>query len=528
MSVKTAEAANAPQGTGLLTKAFDVIDVISLNHGLLGTREISEETGIARPTLYRILSALTARGFVRYDPKAQTYHIGYRALDIAQKVWSSSDLTSISASELRRLRDVTGETAYLAVAERDNVLSIGRFEGSHPHRSSAKLGSLKPMHCTSQGKVLLAFMPAERREHILALERDAFTQHTLVTREALDAELRTVQNRGYAIDDEEIVLGTRCIGAPIIDRDGNAIAAISIAGPTFRITHERVRALAKELMEVARIIGSQVVPAAPMRSRRSEFFPISKHPAFSGAAPVWDTANERLLWIDQLAPVLMESSTDGTRVLRDFPTRIETMALTERFGPFVFFGRTAVRTRDGAEYPLPLPVQAAAAFPADDKMLLALKAESDTSALLVVMTHDGRLSDLAPVPGPVSGLHIGTDGKTVYIASAQRGTITLCDTGTGGSRVLARVPEASGKPQACALDTAGRLWVALSNGWSVARIDELGEIAERMPMPVPNPMGLCFGGSDGRELFVTTARIEQDRSDLTNAPLSGHTLRFVD
>lgn len=519
---------SAPQGTGLLTKAFDIIDLIAQHHGHIGTREISELTGIARPTLYRILSALTARGVVRCDPETHCYFIGYRTLDIAQQVWSSSDLTSVSAGELRRLRDVTGETAYLAVAEGNHVLSIGRFEGVHPHRSSAALGSLKPMYCTSQGKAMLAFMPPEKRERILALPRERLTEHTITDRAALEAELGTVYHRGYAIDDEEIVLGTRCVGAPVIDRDGAVIAAISIAGPAFRITHERVKALAKELTEVARVIGSQVAPKTPERPRSSEFFPVTKQPAFAGASPHWDTARQSLWWIDRLAPAVFESGSQGTRIVREFSSRLDALVLSPWYGPFVFLGDSVARLRDGAEFCAPAAVQAAAHIPGDGRLLLAVDSETEGSSLLVKMTHNGTFSPMTTLAGPVSDLVVASDGRTAYAASAERGTVVIADLATGKSRVLARMPAASGRPRSCTLDAAGRLWVALTNGWSVARIDELGEIAERLPVPVPNPTGLCFGGEDGRTLYVTTARIGLDRFDLSNAPLSGQCLRFVE
>lgn len=517
----------APQGTGVLTKAFDILDEIALQQGQANARDIADATGIARPTLYRILSAMTARGIVRCDPVSHSYQIGFRTLDIAQQVWSSSNLSAISAGELRRLRDITGETTYLAVPEGDGVLSIGRFQGPHSRRSSAELGSIKPMHCTSQGKALLAFLPERQRAKFMAQPLDRRTEKTITEHSALEAELSAIRNRGYAVDDEEIVLGTRCVGAPILGSDGTAIAAISIAGPTFRVTIERVKFLAKEVAEAARIIGAQVNPETRKRPRGADFQPVSKQAAFIGGAPQWDAKRNSLFWIDHLAPALFESDQNGTQLVQEFDNRIDALALTRGFGPFVFTGHTALRLRDSARFDLPEPVIAAATMRSNDEILVMFR-HGENGVQLRRMLPTGKLSEKAIVTGPASGFCISSDEGTAFIASRTSGTVTRLDLATEKSRVLSRIPQAAGSPVSCAVDMQGRVWVALAHGWSLARLDEIGEIAERVPVPTPNPTGLCFGGETGTNLYVTTERYGLDRNDLTNAPLSGHTLRLAD
>lgn len=519
----------APRGTGVLTKAFDVLDEIAASQGQTTARDIGEATGIPRPTLYRILSAMATRGLVRYDSATHTYQVGYRTLDIAQQVWSSSDLAAVSAGELRRLRDITGETAYLAVAEGDGVLSIGRFEGPHSHRSSAALGSVKPMHCTSQGKSLLAFLPKAHRARIIGLGLERRTEFTITDPAALDTELETIRNRGYAIDDEEIVLGTRCVGAPILDGEGGVIAAVSVAGPTFRVTHDRVEFLANEVVEAARLISSQVGPRVRLRRRGAAFVPVSRNPAFVGGSPHWDAAGKRLFWIDQLAPALFGSDARGTRQVQEFETRIDAMALTHDFGPFVLAGAEAIRQRDGAVFPLPARVLAAAGSDACNRMVIAVEAEGEAGTQLCRFEPDGRVKPAVRLAGRVGGLALAQDGEIALACAPDCGTVWRIDIAADKARVLARIPRAAGQPVACTSDGQGRAWVALSHGWSVARLDDMGEIVERLPVPVPNPTGLCFGGDWGTELYVTTARYGLlDRSALTNAPLSGHTLLYME
>lgn len=117
-------------GTAVLQKAFDLLDHIGDTPGQLDSADLARRTGMPRATLYRILAALQARGLVRADPGQQTYSLGFHLIELAQNVWSSSDLISVAASELRRLRDMTGETSYLAVMHEGAMRSLGRFDGA--------------------------------------------------------------------------------------------------------------------------------------------------------------------------------------------------------------------------------------------------------------------------------------------------------------------------------------------------------------------------------------------------------------
>jgi IclR family acetate operon transcriptional repressor len=242
---------------------------------------------------------------VRRDPLRKVYCLGFRCFEMARQAYAMPDLVAAAALELRALRDLTGETSYLATLDGREVISLERCDGAHSQRSAAALGQRKPVHCTSQGKAILSAMPDEARD---AIVRDAvlkpLTPLTITDRRRLKAELRITRARGYAIDDEEIVLGVRCVGAPVVDAAGQVRGAISVAGPAYRLTRERLELLGPEVAEAARRVGAQLQPAGTNLTPSTEaaVTALPGNWAFYGAHPLWSADGSRLWWADVLAP----------------------------------------------------------------------------------------------------------------------------------------------------------------------------------------------------------------------------------
>ncbi|KAF1020409.1 MAG: Pectin degradation repressor protein KdgR [Paracidovorax wautersii] len=232
------------EGAGTLDKALDVLDAIGEVPAGLSQSDIAERLQLPRTTVYRLLGTLVARGLLRRDPLRKVYCLGFRCFEMARQVYAMPDLAAAAAMEMRLLRDLTGETSYLAALDGLDVLSLERCDGAHSQRSAAVLGQRKPVYCTSQGKAILSALDAATRD---AIVRDVtlkpLTPHTITDRRRLQAELRITAARGYAIDDEEIVLGVRCVGAPIVDAQGQVRGAISVAGPAYRLTRARLELL---------------------------------------------------------------------------------------------------------------------------------------------------------------------------------------------------------------------------------------------------------------------------------------------
>ncbi|WP_051389557.1 IclR family transcriptional regulator C-terminal domain-containing protein [Bradyrhizobium sp. Ec3.3] len=515
-------------GTALLGKACDVLELIGRSPGSLDQATLAEQTGIPRATLYRILAALISRGLIRADPRTQNYTLGFNFLDLAQNAWSSSDLASIASVELRRLRDLTGETAYLAVQEGCHVLSLGRFESVHSERSNARLGALKPMHCTSQGKSILAHLSDTQLEFALRTELAKFTDNTICDPEQLRAHLAVVRARGYAIDDEEIILGTRCVGTAILDPGGKPLAAISVAGPTFRITAQRAEQLGQELVEVAKRISDLLAPAIKSARHAPDGYKVwTKDAAFIGSAPHWDLRTRTLVWADLLAPAIRA---DGERPymisLQDLSESINSICLVENGVAFAVGNDVVIDDLSGRQVRITgtpgISLKVLRVSPDREIWAAAFDAEANLSKIGPWQKQSG-VKPAFELQGEVADLAFASDA-TLFATQPRRQCVYSLERKTGRRRKFADIPKVAGAPCALAVDEGFNPWIGLSDGWSVIKLNDSGEIERTVALPVPNPTGITFGGASLSELFVTSARTGLSRESLTKAPLSGHLL----
>jgi IclR family transcriptional regulator, acetate operon repressor len=521
----------AVAGTALIGKAFRLIDLIGAAPGLVSAAELATATGWPKATLYRILASVTAHGFVRFDPLAQGYTLGYRLLELAQNVWAAPDLAAIASVELQRLRDMTGETAYLAVPHDGAVLSLGKFESPHDIRSAARLGVRKPLHCTSQGKAILAFLPEAEAEAMLGREPlERFTPHTVTDRDTLMTQLRIIRARGYAVEDQEILPGNRCVGAPVLDSTGRPVAAISVAGPVYRLTRERVDQLGPEVANVARNIGLGL-RGTPARQSPAGMpwqpHPSHRTPVFHGAHPVWAPERSSLVWADRLGPSLFITSGARTATFRPEPgAPIDGLSVTAGGEVVLLLGGRILRIDRGeCVFDRAVPELAGtAAMTTDPAQQHWVAVQQGEETRIGKLDADGTIETVWTLRGRIGALAWSRSGETLYASDPQRGTIHLLRRDGAPPRLFTRIARVSGEPRSLAVDADDRLWVGLYDGWSIARLTTEGEIERLLPLPVPRPTGLAFGGDSDGQIYVTTARIGLAREVLENAPLSGHLL----
>jgi len=154
-------------GAATLEKALDVLDAIGRAPQGLSQTDLGASLRLPRTTLYRLLATLSKRGLVRRDPVRRVYCLGLLCFEYARHAYTMPDLVAAASLELRTLRDLTGETTYLAVLDGLDALSLERVDGNHSQRSAAALGQRKPLHCTSQGKAMLAAMPPVERKALI-------------------------------------------------------------------------------------------------------------------------------------------------------------------------------------------------------------------------------------------------------------------------------------------------------------------------------------------------------------------------
>src|SRR4051794_18758015 len=208
----------------------------SLERGLaiLSAFGWGRDIGLSRSTTHRYVSTLDSLGYLQQDAETKKYRLGPRVLDLGFSAINSMELREVAAPHLRELSDETGYTVNMAILDDLDIVYVERCRNSQAGRREVDLdlhvGARLPAYCTSLGKVLLAWLPpAEQRDALSRIEFARRGPNTLTSKTKLAAELVTVREQGFALNNEELAYGLRSIAAPVIGHDGRAAAAINLA-----------------------------------------------------------------------------------------------------------------------------------------------------------------------------------------------------------------------------------------------------------------------------------------------------------
>ena len=238
-----------------IERAVTILEFLARN-GWSGVTEVGNELEVHKSTAFRMLSTLEGRGLVEQHVSSGQYHLGFGLVHLARAVRVGPDLARQIQPNCEWLAQKTSETVTLTVLEGEECVTIDQIISTSTVVSRSWLGRRTPLHCTSPGKVFLASLPASRCEEILSEVHEPFTEHTMVSPEALRDEVRRVRSLGYATTAEEFEEGLSAVAAPVRAADGTVVAAIGISGPTYRLDEaETARAvpLVREAAEQASV-----------------------------------------------------------------------------------------------------------------------------------------------------------------------------------------------------------------------------------------------------------------------------------
>ncbi len=248
-----------------LDRAMQVFEYLSAAQGKPLTA-LANETGQSPATVYRILVTLEGRGLVEFDHQEQVWHIGPRAFVIGARFLRRTSLVDRARPIMRKLMEATGETANLGVEQDGAVLFLSQVETHANIRAFFPPGTLSPMHASGIGKALLAHMDQDRLERLLkATTLQRFTDYSITDMQALKQHLHTIRANGFSVDNEEKNPGMRCIAAPVFDMNNEAIAGISVSGPTSRISAAEIESLSRAVIEAAQKL-TQAIGGSTARS----------------------------------------------------------------------------------------------------------------------------------------------------------------------------------------------------------------------------------------------------------------------
>ena len=260
----TEEPARGSGQVRSLTRALSILRTLASNPDGMSLTELSEATSLPPSTTHRLLTTLESERFVRPDGHGGLWRIGVASFFVGSAFARSRDVLALTRPYLRRLMETSGETANLFVESDAEAVCIGQIESRHAMRALTGIGGRVLLHSSGAGKALLAHMPERRRVKVTRdrlLEK--ITERTITRVDRLEEALADVRKSGFAIDDEEHAMGLRCIAAPVFNEFGDAIAAISVSGPSARIPDEKLpllgRMVAKAAGEATREFGGSVV-----------------------------------------------------------------------------------------------------------------------------------------------------------------------------------------------------------------------------------------------------------------------------
>jgi IclR family transcriptional regulator, acetate operon repressor len=246
----------APRRTdSAIGKVAAVVEALAVERRIA---DIAGVTGLAPSTVHRILRELVELGWARDDGE-RGYLLGARLLSLAGQASTLNTLSRIAHPILRDLSDRTAHTVHFALLSGDEAVYIDKIEGRRAYHIRSRIGLAVPLHCTAIGKAILAAMTDDNvRATLDRAGLVARTERTITDRDVLLEHLAEVRRRGFAIDDEENELHTRCIGTAVIDHRGLPVGAVSISALAFDLDRDRVHHLAPLVVQAGLAVSEAI------------------------------------------------------------------------------------------------------------------------------------------------------------------------------------------------------------------------------------------------------------------------------
>ena len=231
-----------------LVRAVAVLEMLGESDMPMSLAEISQRMQIHKSTVHRSLMVLERITLIERTLDNR-FRLGMKLYELGNRALKQIDLRARIRPYLHRLSTQLGETVHLAVLQKTEVVYLEKCEPNRRICMSSKMGSTNPVYCTSLGKAMLAYLPEEAAGEIIQkIQFVRFTPKTICSREELVRVLDRVRKRGFAVDDEEIEMGVRCVGAPIFDDHDVPVAALSMSGPTARVRAHNAPMIAEKLI----------------------------------------------------------------------------------------------------------------------------------------------------------------------------------------------------------------------------------------------------------------------------------------
>lgn len=257
--VPHSKTARSPYRVQVLDRALAALAVLAESASDCSLAELCPALGLHKSTAHRLMMVLEQHRLVVKSAETGRYKLGLRLYELGSRAIDGLDLRGRARPYLVKLQERFGETVFFCILDEGQVFYMEKVESQQSVRTACTVGSRAPAYCTAVGKAMLSELP---EAEVVAIVRKsglkAITPKTITTLARLKSELKAVRVRGYAIDDEEKEDGLRCVGASVRAHSRKLSAAMSISGPAFRMTRERIPEIGQALMEAADNLSAEL------------------------------------------------------------------------------------------------------------------------------------------------------------------------------------------------------------------------------------------------------------------------------
>jgi prepilin-type processing-associated H-X9-DG protein len=248
-----------------LGKGLRVLELLA-DHGELGVSAVAAHLETNRAGCHRFLLSLRDLGYVEKTEEGR-YRLTFKVLELGMKKLERFEIRHTAHPMMQELSTAFGETVNLGFWDGHAIVHLDKINSTEILRMDSGLGALAPAYCTGLGKAILAFLAEDEVEDYLrTLEFQPLTPNTIASATQLQKELDVIRERGFAVDNEELSIGLRCVAAPVFDYTGRASFALSISGPTHRLSEARIDAMAEKVQAVCRRLTEKIGGAGRHRS----------------------------------------------------------------------------------------------------------------------------------------------------------------------------------------------------------------------------------------------------------------------
>jgi DNA-binding IclR family transcriptional regulator len=239
-------------------RALQILSCFDDEHPARGVSDIAQAVGLHKATAHRIVTTLLNHGYLERATDGQKYQLGLQLADLGFRVIRRMDLRREALPYMTQLVQRWDEACDLGIFDRGHVFYIEVIQGSHALTIAAAVGQRLPAHCTASGKLFLAHLPPHELDALLSRPLVAYTDKTITSPAELRRQIEVIRQQGYGFDDEEYEVGIRAVSAPIRNQEGTVIAAMSMPGPTSRMTLDRIPEIVEAIKEAAQAISRRM------------------------------------------------------------------------------------------------------------------------------------------------------------------------------------------------------------------------------------------------------------------------------